>query len=122
LGPAWVCKYEYASTYWLSNAYWPQNVVLAENMTIRLPSTTPLCGMIAFTHAAELCLRIVSSALTTEPLQQGTEFEQVGRAERRSAASNRPEFVRRIYISQTGRNRAQHTSRARINDPVLAPI
>jgi len=41
-----------------------------------------------------LHLRIVSSAPTTAPLQQNTEFEQIDRAERCSAAGNPPELVR----------------------------
>ena len=57
-----------------------------------------------------------------KPIQQTTERDQVDRAEAGAAAGNAPELVLRLKVGQTSCNRAQRAIRARIDDPVLAPM
>ena len=77
------------------------------------------CGVVSFTLAADFILHIADP---TEPIQQTAEREQVDRAEGGAAVGNAPELVLWHDVGQIRCNRAQRAIRARIDDPVLAPM
>ena len=78
-----------------------------------------LCGAITFTIWAYFILHIGRPA---KPIKQADERKQVHRVEGGTAVGNATELVLLRDIGQIRCNRAQRPIRARMHDPVLAPM